>query len=192
VKWPRFSYPASCIAIVLVATALRFYHLGDWSMWIDEGMTWQRSTTGVLDDQGPLYATAPLNFIVTRLVVQATEPTLFWLRFFPAVCGCLGVAAVIAAGHRIGGRVCALFAGALVALSVWHLDWSQNARHYATLFLAATLAFWAYYEFWERGRWPWIVLSVFASAVGLASHSSMHPLRAQAGRKHWPSCCGPS
>src|SRR5256885_12093886 len=42
-----------------------------------------------LSDQGPLYATAPLNFLVTRAIISAFQPSLFWLRFFPAVCGVL-------------------------------------------------------------------------------------------------------
>jgi len=169
----RRAYPVACVAIVALACGLRFLHLGDWSMWIDEGMTYVRATTGVLDDQGPLYATAPVNFWITRQLVLGMGPTLFWLRVFPALCGCLGVAAVLLAGRRIGGRTCSVVAGLLVALRVWHLDWSQNARHYALLFLCATLTITAFWEFWETSRVRWLVAAALAAALGLATHSSM-------------------
>src|SRR5207245_96000 len=83
-------YAGAAVAIVALAAVLRFYKLGEWSMWVDEGMTYVRAATGNLSDQGPLYATAPLNFLVTRAIISAFQPSLFWLRFFPAVCGVLG------------------------------------------------------------------------------------------------------
>ena len=57
-------YAGAAVAIVALAAVLRFYKLGEWSMWVDEGMTYVRAATGNLSDQGPLYATAPLNFLV--------------------------------------------------------------------------------------------------------------------------------
>jgi mannosyltransferase len=164
----------ACVALILIlAGLLRGYHLGAWSMWVDEGMTFIRSSTGVLDDQGPMYSTAPINFWITRWVILATQPTLFWMRLVPAICGWLAVAAVMWAGHRAGGRFCSLVAGMVVALSAWHIEWSQNARHFSLMFLLATLAVTSYYNYWESGRTRWILFAAIASVLGLATHSSM-------------------
>src|SRR5438876_12442718 len=94
-------YAGAAVAIIALAAVLRFYKLGEWSMWVDEGMTYVRAVTGNLSDQGPLYATAPLNFLVTRAIISVFQPSLFWLRFFPAVCGVLGVAAILWSGSRL-------------------------------------------------------------------------------------------
>jgi uncharacterized membrane protein len=165
-------YGLLAAAILLLATGLRFWHLGDWSMWVDEGMTYLRAVSGNLGDQGPLYATAPLNFLVTRAVVGVAEPSLFWLRFFPAVCGVGGVAAMLWAGYRLGGAGVSLIAGLLVALSPWHIDWSQNARHFSVLFLFMVVAFTAFHAFWTTGRERWLLLAAACAVLALLTHSS--------------------
>jgi len=165
-------YVIGCAAVILLATALRFYRLGDWSMWVDEGMTYLRASTGRLSDQGPMYSTAPLNFLVTRWVIQLAGETPFWLRFFPALCGVAGVGAVIWSGTRLAGRSAGLVAGLLLAISAWHIEWSQNARHFSAVFLFMTLAFGAFFTFWETGKIGWLLATVLVSGLGLASHSS--------------------
>ena len=40
-------------------------------------------------------------------------------------------------------------AGFAIALFAWHIDWSQNARHFSAVFLFASIAAIAYYEFWN-------------------------------------------
>jgi mannosyltransferase len=165
-------YALGAVAILVLATVLRFYHLGVWSMWVDEGMTYLRAATGNLSDQGPLYATAPLNFVVTRAIISAAGPSLFWLRFFPAVCGVLGVAAILWSGYRLGGPVTSLVAGLLLALSPWHIDWSQNARHFSALFLFLVVVFTAFHAFWESGRAGWLLAAGVGAALALLTHSS--------------------
>jgi len=155
--------------VVGVGAALRLVRLGAWSLWLDEGMTWQRATTGVLDDQGPLYVATPLNYLLTRAVVVSLGDAPLWLRIVPAVFGVAGVAAVIWAGRRIGGPVCGLVAGAFVALSPWHLQWS---RHFSAVFLFTTIAFGAAYAYLEEGRRRHLITSALAGALGLAAHSS--------------------
>jgi len=166
-------YRVLAAVILLLASVLRFWHLGDWSMWVDEGMTYLRASSGNLSDQGPVYATAPLNFLVTRWFITAYGPSLFWLRFFPAVCGVLGVGAVLWAGRRLGGPVVSAVAGLLLAISPWHIDWSQNARHFSAVFLFAVLCVTAFYLFWESGRLGWLVMAAVTAALGLLTHSSM-------------------
>lgn len=169
---PRW-YGSAAVAVLVLATALRLWHLGAWSMWVDEGMTYLRASTGNLSDQGPMYATAPLNFLVTRWIIGAEGSGLFWLRLFPALCGIAGVGAVLWAGLRLGGPITSVVAGALLALSPWHIDWSQNARHFSAVFLFAVIAVTAFYEYWESGRAGWLILSGVAAALGLLTHSSM-------------------
>lgn len=169
---PRRWYWVLAGTLLLLASALRFYHLGHWSIWIDEGATYLRAISGRLGDQGPLYTTAPLNFLLTRAVILTMSPTLFWLRFVPAVAGILGVAAMLWAGMRIGGPITSLVAGAYIAISPWHIDWSQNARHFSLVFLFATLGMAAFYLFWESGRYRYAAAAGLCVALGLATHSS--------------------
>src|SRR5205807_8720047 len=120
-------YAGAAVALVALAAVLRLYRLGEWCMWVDEGMTYVRAATGNLSDQGPLSATAPLNFLVTRAIISAFQPSLFWLRFFPAVCGVLGVAAILWSGSSLAGPVAGLVAGLILMLRPWPIDCYRDA-----------------------------------------------------------------
>lgn len=158
--------------VLALGVALRFFHLGEWSLWVDEGMTYQRAVSGELGDKGPMYSTAPLNFVITRWIILLAQPTPFWLRLFPAISGCLGVGAVMWVAYDLGGRWASLVAGLITALSPWHIDWSQNARHFSVVFLFTTVGVMACYRYWQTGRWGWLLLAGAMSIAGLATHSS--------------------
>ena len=165
-------YWLAVAAILALAAVLRFYRLGEWSLWVDEGATYLRASTGRLTDQGPMYSTAPLNFVVTGWVIRLMGATPFWLRFFPAVCGIAGVGALIWSGTLLASRGSGLIAGLLLAISPWHIEWSQNARHFSPAFLFMTVAFAAFFSFWESGKTWWLPLTALAAGLGLATHSS--------------------
>jgi len=167
------TYWLLALSVVGIGAAVRFFHLGDWSLWIDEGTTYARAMSGVLNDQGPMYSTAPLNFMLTRMLLSVAPPSEFWLRFVPAVAGCLGVLAVILVGRMITGEAAVgLIGGWLVAIAPWHILWSQNARHFSLVFAAMTMAYGLYFRFWETGRPRHLIAAAVMTGVGLMSHSS--------------------
>ena len=54
-----------------------------------------------------------------------------------------------------------------MALSPWHLFWSQNARYYTLLLVEAMLLYRLAWSWWEEGgRLPWIGV-VLLGALGL-------------------------
>lgn len=114
--------------LLLLACALacvRFLRLGEWSLWHDEALA-------LSDALGGEVMANPLGYLLFGLLfeVLAERPNEFWLRLLPAV---LGVAAVPlsywAFRPFVGGRRAAA-AALLVAVSAWHVYWSQNARFY--------------------------------------------------------------
>jgi mannosyltransferase len=63
--------------------------------------------------------------------------------------------------RRLFGPALALLANLLLALSPWHLYWSQNARFYTALLLLYMLGMFAFYYFMESNRLAWL----FAASV---------------------------
>jgi uncharacterized membrane protein len=91
-------------------------------------------------------------------------------RLPSALFGILTVPLLFLAGRRLVGARAAFTAAVLLALSSWHMFYSQHARMYALflfLFLAAAYAILA----WQRsGKWPHLGLAVLLSLSAATLH----------------------
>jgi mannosyltransferase len=115
---------------------LRFWKLGEWSLWIDEAYTFADATFAGRGDQiwnpGGYWL---IRWTVELLGGRADE---FSLRLLPALVGWLCVPlSWWAFRGQVGDRRAALVA-LLIAVSSWHIYWSQNARFY-TMAMAVSL-----------------------------------------------------
>lgn len=152
--------------IVGVAVALRWWNLGAWDMWTDEVQTLWVSQSGEFKE-GPMYRTAPVNFFVTGWFVQLVAADALGARMPAFLSGALTVALFFPLMKRwIGGRA-ALLGTAVLALSFWHVFWSQNARHFALQTLLLLGALHCFLLFWREGR-KWAL--ALCSALLLLAH----------------------
>ena len=139
--------------ITLVAAVLRFYKLGTWSFWGDEIFS-----VGFRED-GFNYsflrrslAGSMIHFATTTLGTSEWSA-----RLFPALIGMISVPILYFPIKRLFGASVALLASGLLAVSPWHLYWSQNARFYSLLLLFYTLALLYFAIGLEEDR-PWFLL----------------------------------
>jgi len=152
------------VASTVVGAFLRFWHLGTWSFWGDEGFTLLASGPEFTwRDQRPL--AFAMNHYITIPLLGETELA---LRLFPAIAGTLAVPALgWMAGRRYGPAAGAL-AALLTALSTLLIYYSQYARYYAQAFLCATLFVFAV-RLWVGGAgWRWLALAVVSFVIGWA------------------------
>lgn len=148
--------------IILLATGLRFYKLGEWSFWYDEMYTLrsieQAANEGILDLSlsNALISVALDNFGISE----------FSARLVPALFGIISVLVIYFPVRMMFNTTVALLSSLLLAISPWHLYWSQNARFYPSLLLFFTLALFAFYFALEKDRPLYLLL--FLVFVGLA------------------------
>jgi 4-amino-4-deoxy-L-arabinose transferase-like glycosyltransferase len=138
--------------IILAAVLLRFPSLGDQSLWRDEAATWLQ-VNGSLADVISRTATdnyPPLYNLLAWISVQLFGGAEWVLRLPSAVLGVLNVALIYGLASRIGGRAAGLIAASLLALSGYHVWYSQEARMYALLGCTATAHAWAMLHFLDR------------------------------------------
>ena len=183
------------LAILLLATGLRFYRLDAQSFWNDEGNSARLSERsipliieGTASDIHP-----PLYYLVLRGWRELVGETEFGLRSFSAFAGILTVAVTFALGKEFWTRINAddtdkkenlrssaltrvpLLAALLTAVSPPLIYYSQETRMYALL------AFWAVLATWLLLRWQacvmrhtscvrWAVVYVMVVAAGLYTH----------------------
>ena len=127
-------------AIVLLAAALRTYHLGYKSLWLDE-VTYVRSA-----QLGPLFGpygyasiSHPPGYLFLMRLMGATNPAEWFLRLPAMLSGVVAVVAIWALGRKLLGRVEGLLAAFLLSLSPLHLEYSQEAHSYALFAALSTL-----------------------------------------------------
>ncbi len=168
------------VAIVALALALRLINLGRRALWYDEAFA-------------VLYAEKPLSTMlygtVTRVGGAAADvhPLFFysilhaWMRAVGqspaavrALSVLLGTATVAVAyllARRIFGRRAGLATAAIVAIAPFHVYYSQEARMYALLGLAAVTTAYFFVRAWAGGRWgDWLAFG-FCGAVTLYAHN---------------------
>jgi 4-amino-4-deoxy-L-arabinose transferase-like glycosyltransferase len=129
------------VMVTLLAAVLRFFRLGGQSLWVDEVMSWQTIRPGVdlafveqITDaiQGPLY----LALTWPLLRIADTE---IMLRLVPALAGVLAVPLFALTVQRLFNARSARLAALLLAISPFHVWYSQEGRGYALLLLCTIL-----------------------------------------------------
>lgn len=160
------------LAIILVAAALRLPTLGVQSLWFDEAATWGQVNGSFAE---LIYRTSadnypPLYNILAWLAVQVLGDAEWVLRLPAALIAIANVPLLYLLGRKIAGPSAGLLAAALLALSAYHVWYSQEARMYSLLAFAATAYAWAVFRLLERrGSWATLLLSV-TGAILVYSH----------------------
>jgi 4-amino-4-deoxy-L-arabinose transferase-like glycosyltransferase len=166
--------------ITLVAAALRFYKLGEWSFWIDEIFTIGRvqahygSLEAIIHNIPPNWSWMPLSLIATAGVLNVLGISEWSARLVPALIGIISIPVLYFPVKRLFGPGVGLLTVLLLAVSPWHLYWSQNARFYTSLMLLYSLALFAFFYGIERDR-PGYILA-FIVLVYLATSERLFAL----------------
>ncbi len=155
------------------ALVLRLFHLGAQSLWVDESFTWDLIAPGrglrfwpqILDAyQGPLYHAAA--WVAVRI-----EPTVAALRAPAAVAGVITVPVLGLLAGRMFGAAAGRLAALLLAVSPFHVWYSQEGRGYAFLMLFAAASALVYLRLCaDRPAWRDALAMAALVAAGLMSN----------------------
>lgn len=165
-------------AILLLAAAVRIVHIGDQSMWLDEGIAyWNQKQPDLIHELATKDVHPPLYFAALSLWVDLTGITPLALRMSSALVSMLNVALVAALARTLRRDSTAperalipLLAALLLALFDPEISLAQDARMYALRTLETLLAFYCYVRFTRQPRALWGAGLVAALAALLHTH----------------------
>jgi hypothetical protein len=141
------------LGITLAGTFLRLYKLGEWSFWGDESFTFSGQEDGF--NYNPIRQSFSLTLIQSAIAMNGLNE---WnARIVPAIIGIITIPVIFFMVKRLFNTVTALLAALLLALSPWHLYWSQNARFYTALLLFYSLSLYFFYLGIEQDK-PWYLI----------------------------------
>jgi 4-amino-4-deoxy-L-arabinose transferase-like glycosyltransferase len=161
-------------AILAAAAAVRFARLGAQSLWVDEILSLNAFSapegvsfrTKLLHDvHGPLY-----SFFMHFWSMASTAEA--WLRLPGAAAGVLTVYLVHRWLARLGGGSAALPGALFVALSPFHLYYSQEVRFYSFLALFCVASLMAFERYLREPSTPSGLRLGLALALACLSHLS--------------------
>ena len=141
-------------AIVVIGLFLRFFELARNPLWLDE------ATTNFLAIQPDLVSVvnaaagdhhAPLHF-VTIWFIKFIGSSEFLLRLPSALAGTLTIIAVFFIAKELYDEDAGLIAAALLAVSPFHIYYSQEARMYGMVVLFVSLAVWMFLRAGRTGK----------------------------------------
>lgn len=153
------------VGVTLLAASLRFFRLDEWGFWIDEIHTINRAVWHY-DPLSFFQFWTSLSIMLEAQALQFYGISEWSARLVPALIGVASIPILYLPTRRFFGPTTALIAALLLAVSPWHLFWSQNARFYTTLLLFYNLALFAFFIAIEEDRPLWLV--IFFGLVWLA------------------------
>jgi hypothetical protein len=159
---------ALILACALVLAGLRFFHLGQWSLWIDEALTVADYHLLATNQASGNYN--PWAYLLTGRLAEVldgcSDP--FSLRLASALAGVLSIPLTAWALRPLGGCRPAALAALIVALSSWHLYWSHTARFYTLALCLSLLGAGVFLRGLRRSS-PGLALVGLALAAGAAA-----------------------
>lgn len=132
--------------ILLLAAALRLPGLGSQSLWFDEVFTARLAEAPLRDVVRMVRQTEntpPLYYLVENLWAHLAGSSDAMLRLPAALFGIAGVLSIYLFARQLFGVPAGLTAALLLAVSPFHIAYSQEARAYTLMFLLAALSCWS-------------------------------------------------
>ncbi len=178
-RWPTYTL----LLLMLLAFALRSYHLEAQSLWSDEGLSVYRARQSVRDiaanvitvDGVDTRDTNPaLYFLLLHLWRAVGGESVFALRFLGVLAGVLAVPLIYALGKRAFDTQVGLGAALLMAISPFHVWQCQDMRNYSLLLSLSLASVYGLFRFVLPAsagrRWHWLALWALAGVASIYTH----------------------
>lgn len=142
--------------ILLLSLFLRIYDLDGESIWLDEGYSvgfahvnpFQIIKIHAVSAPGP----PPLYFIILHYWVTLFGDSEFSIRFPSALFGALATLLIYKVGNLIFGQDVGMLSAFLLALSSFHIRYSQEARMYSLMALLTLLSMYFFLKILEKRK----------------------------------------
>lgn len=158
-------FVGAALFLLIIATALRFYHLGDRSLWYDEAVTanTSHSTLTCMVKATRSRGSAPLVHPYLLYLVEKVGKSAVAVRSLSALASLLAVLMMLAMVRTKIGQDASLFAAAILAVSASQVRYAQEVREYSLSVLFATILIYCVLR-WEaagsRSRQPLLLYAV--------------------------------
>ena len=134
------------LAILVLGSMLRFYHIDFQSIWLDEIHTMNEANPNIpfMDLYDVIMSgeqMPPFYFYSLYFIFKVFGYTTFVARLYSAILGIISLYAIYLLGKELLNKRIGLIAAFILAVNYFHLYYSQDARPYILLLLFSILSF---------------------------------------------------
>ena len=165
------------LLIIALGTGLRMYGLGAESFWLDEAYSVEIAsfpTSEVLHELVINDVHPPLYYFIVHFWIKLFGDSEWSVRFISVLFGVLAIPLIFLVALQLFDRITGLFAAALLAVSQFHIGFSQEARMYALLVSLTLLSFYFFLKLLEDGRRSRLALVAYVASSTLMMHTHVY------------------
>ncbi|MFA5155828.1 MAG: glycosyltransferase family 39 protein [Candidatus Omnitrophota bacterium] len=149
--------------ICLLGAVLRLYHWNSYGFWYDEAQ-WMlivaRGLSRAVTET--VLLTKPPLFAIILYFWKQFFTTEFMLRLVPVIFGIVSVIIIYKAGETASGRKAGLISAFILALSPFHIYYSQELTHYSLTLFCAVCSFYHLLKGLKENRWGnWLQFALY-------------------------------
>lgn len=163
------------ILIFIVGVIPRFYNLGGESVWYDEAVSIAVSKLGFADIikwvyDNPAETNPPFYYMILSYWVPVFGDSEFIARVPSALLGSLSIFAVYAVGKLLYNKNTGLIAALIVATSVFHIRYAQEARGYTLMVFLMLASYYCLLRLTIKYRTTYAAAYVASTALLVYTH----------------------
>ena len=163
------------ILIFIVGVIPRFYDLGGESVWYDEAVSITVSKLGFADIikwvfDNPAETNPPFYYMILSFWVPVFGDSEFIARVPSAVLGSLSIFAVYAVGKLLYNKKTGLVAALILATSVFHIRYAQEARGYTLMVCLMLVSYYCLLQLTIKNRTMYAAAYVASTALLVYTH----------------------
>ena len=153
---------------LFIGFALRYYHLDQKSLWLDEVYAYNDSRDSFREQikfyrENPVYLHPPLFFVLTHFLYPFPKPERD-LRIIPLVSGTLSIPMIYLLARSFAPEIAIPCTLALTFMA-YHISLSQDGRSYVLLMLLAMASLYFFLEHLKTSKKKYLILTALSYAL---------------------------
>jgi mannosyltransferase len=158
------------MVVIMIALAFRMYRLSAQSLWLDEAWTVSAANRSLPEILLYYSNIPPLHQVIVRLFIAILGTSEFSVRLPSVLAGVLSVVLVYAITTRLFNKSIGLVAGLILAISPFHVWYSQDARPYALLVVLSLASVWFFLRLRDRPNFIGFTGYVVTTTLAMYTH----------------------
>jgi len=158
--------------IILLGFSLRFYNLAKESLWLDEfdgGILSAKQSIAYLLNPN-IDVTVNTYHIILHYWMQIFGQSEFSVRFPALIFGVLSIFMIYKVGKEILNQEVGLLSALILAISPFHIHYSQEARPYSLLMLLSLVSIYYFVKFMRFNNKKDIGIYIVSTLIGIYTH----------------------
>lgn len=158
----------------LIGLFLRLYNLDNESLWLDEGWSIRvahMNLVQIYQETSAYDVNPPLYFFILHFWINLIGDNEFSVRFLSVIFGFLSILMIYILGSLIFDKKIGFISSILLALSPFHVYYSQEARYYSLMMLLALLSIFFFIKLLNRMSFSLLIGYILFNTLLMYTHT---------------------